>query len=99
MTLQDFRNRVDQLYVRGTATLENGELCRNYIRALIMEFGKVTLDQPPYSFTMYVVGEENDPVYNSGYREDIITEASARSYLELLHTFRDELTYEKMRSD
>jgi hypothetical protein len=84
--LNQLRNRINQLYEKRTTD----ELSYSYLRVLLKEFGAINYPVKPFSFTMRLLDDDKTMMYN----EKQVLEIDATAMIELLHTFRDDLTLE-----
>lgn len=87
MKINDFRNRIDQAFEHRE---KGGEICKELIQNLVSEFGKFELLNEPFNFSIYN-NEVGNLVYERRGKEEIINEINAKSTLEMIHTFRDDI--------
>lgn len=87
MKINDFRNRIDQAFEHRE---KGGEICKELIQNLVSEFGKFELPNEPFNFSIYD-NEVGNLVYERRGKEEIINEINAKSTLEMIHTFRDDI--------
>jgi hypothetical protein len=88
MKVNDFRNRVNQYVSRDS---QPGNLCKAYVQNLVSEFGRLTLPTGPFKFSLYN-DEDGELVCERGGKKDIVDEVNAKATLEMVGTFRDDLT-------